>query len=66
MATAQSGAINWERIEEQRGQALAPPHIEEVVGRGARRNVAGELARQGSEDAPRRGPSRLSVARPVA
>lgn len=50
MAAAQPRAINRERIEEQRRQALAPPDIEEVVRSCSGCEVAGQLARQGSED----------------
>ena len=50
MAAAQPGAIDRERIEEQRRQALAPPDIEEVVRGCSGCEVAGQPARQGSED----------------
>ena len=49
-ATTQAGAVDRERVEEQGGQALAPPDVEEVVGGGAGGDIAGELARQGAED----------------
>ena len=47
---AQTGAVDRERVEEQRGEAPAPPDVEEVVGGGAGREVAGQLARQRADD----------------
>src|SRR5215218_2331344 len=45
MPAAQPSAVDRKRIEEQRGETLAPPHVEEIVGGGSGGDVAGELAR---------------------
>jgi hypothetical protein len=45
-----AAAVDGERVEEQGGETAAPPHVEEVVGGGARREVARHLARQRPED----------------
>ena len=50
VSAAQAGPIDRERVEEQRGQTLAPPHVEEVVGRRASRDVARQLPGQRADD----------------
>ena len=43
-------SLHGEGVEEQRGELATPPHVEEVVGGGAGREVAGEASGQRAED----------------
>ena len=50
LPTAQAGPVDREGVEEQGGQAFAPPDVEEVVGGGTGGDVARQLPGQGTDD----------------